>query len=241
MRTACRNANLLALLSDNEGDQALVSQMFSRMKAHEREGMRGFRLGEALNPFNLSSATQATPSVRLDGLYLQGGVVKELQDLEFELLCGLLHLRPDFDVRPQVSRSAAFLKAIPYRQNVYSSWEPSRFKDSAVLVDDCGTETAGVIQAIFLHRYSQVSGDLKTEACVTVETYEAIDGDDPFRRYGHAGGFCCKPSPKSLHLFTLDSVLCHVGVTEFEGEPNFIHMLPLNRVGHNCLLSIICR
>ena len=221
-------------------DRDLVSEMVSRMQTHERERLRGFRLAEALDPF--TPPNMDSPEVPLDSLY-QGGVAGDLPNLEFDLLSSVLYAKPDFDRRAPLSRRATFLKAISHRQSVYSSWESLRFRDSAVLVDDEGVEKAGLVQAIFLHRYPQTSGGLKTDAYLTVKTYEKVEGDDPYRRYGRAGGFCCKPDAKSLRIVTLDSILCHVALTRFEsegpGDDSYIHVLPINRVSSSSLRTLV--
>jgi hypothetical protein len=196
-----------------------AGNLVGRMTMHDKERLRGFRLAEM---FSLDS-----PLGESNGKQRCG----ELDNLCHQLLSTILQASPSERNVP-VSRRVVFLEAITHRNSVYAIWESLRYKDSSVLYEDHrGCRTAGVIQDIFKldHRYS--SGEIAVLPFVVLRKYKPMaEEEDPYRRYGMAGGFSCelKLTP-AVEIVALNSVLCHVAVTAFP-EYNYTHILPINRV-----------
>lgn len=219
LRTAVRHANILALLDDSQDIRALVQRVLARMKGHQKEALRGFRLGEALDPFNEDDG----------GYRLLEGTHGELTLQEIELLTGFLQGDPS-ERNTVVLPDVTFLTAISHKNNIYAIWDSQRYRDSAILYQHQGEERAGVIQKIFLHQHRLSSGEETTSKYLLLAEYgEADIEQDHFRRYGHAGGFTCRGPPQIMRLIALENVICHVAVTDV-AEEGFIHILPINRV-----------
>ncbi|RXW16634.1 hypothetical protein EST38_g9220 [Candolleomyces aberdarensis] len=220
LRTAVRHANLLALLDDSQDMRALVRRMLSRMEGHQREALRGFRLTQALDPFNKDDDSSSQ--------HVLEGADGELTSQETELLADLLRRSPQ-ERNTIVLPNVTFLTAISYKSNVYAIWDSQRYRDSAILYQHEGEEQAGVIQKIFVHQHRSSSGEEKMSRYLLLAEYQHTDRDlDRFRRYGHAGGFTCRGSPQTVRLIPLESVICHVAVTDF-AEEGLLHVLPINR------------
>ncbi|RXW15593.1 hypothetical protein EST38_g10261 [Candolleomyces aberdarensis] len=220
LRTAIRHANLLALLNDLQDMRALVQRMLSCMEGHQREALRGFRLTQALDPFNKDDDSSSQ--------HVLEGTDGELTSQEMELLADLLRKSLQ-EQNTIVLANVTFLAAISYKSNVYAIWDSQRYRDSAILYQHEGEEQAGVIQKIFLHQHRLSSGEEKMSRYLLLAEYQHTDRDqDRFRRYGHAGGFTCRGSPQTVQLIPLESVICHVAVTDF-AEEGLLHVLPINR------------
>ena len=228
LRTAMRNANLMSLLQDSVGDQELVEAMRLRLQTHDKERLRGFRLTETLDPFKV------VDEQRFHG---EGGKSEALPHDEYSMLCELLRLQRDAETPHEaIERRATFLPAISHRQEVYAIWDSPRYKDSRILFKWDGLERAGIIQRIFVQERTP-PGRQEIRAYISVRVYERIDEEDPFDRYGGAGGFCCKLTPTSMRVIPLEAVVSHVAWTEF-GDGG-IHVLPLNRVSTRLLSACL--
>lgn len=223
LKTAVRNANLLALLSESSDDQELVEETLKRLHTHEQERLRGFRLAEALNPFkafngdgeeNATAAGHATVDI--------------IPPAEYAMLKTILRSKLQ-DPAIDTPARATFVEAISIHQNVYGVWHSSKYRDSRVVFRREGNTLAGIIQKIFIHHHPLPLRQRLTGHYVLVSVFEAIDGEDRFRRYGDAGGFCCKPQSTSKVLIPLQSIISHAAFTEIPDE-DLIHVLPLNRV-----------
>ncbi|KAJ2932109.1 hypothetical protein H1R20_g4996, partial [Candolleomyces eurysporus] len=190
------------------------------MKGHQREALRGFRLAQALDPFNEDDDPL--------GHRLLEGTDGELSLQEMELLAELLQRNPS-QRNAIILPNVTFLTAISHKTNIYAIWNSQRYRDSAILYQHQGEERAGVIQRIFLHRHRPSFGEEKTSKYLLIAEYQLGDvAQDHFRRYGHAGGFICRGPPQMMRLITLDDVMCHVAVTDF-AEEGLTHILPINR------------
>ncbi|KAJ2915181.1 hypothetical protein MD484_g5232, partial [Candolleomyces efflorescens] len=221
MRTAARNANILALLGDSPQAQGLVQRMVDRMKRHEKENLRGFRLAEALDPFNPAKAATEDACV-------SDGVMGELLPQELDLLTEILQAVVDERNTP-VDPNVTFLSSISYQHDVYGTWNSPRYRDSAILYSHDGDERAGIIQKIFLHRHKTSRGEDTTSRYVLTAEYRTVArNEDRFRKYGSAGGFSCIPAPQIVRLIRLESVICHIAVTDIT-EQTIVHILPINR------------
>ncbi|RXW15897.1 hypothetical protein EST38_g9952 [Candolleomyces aberdarensis] len=218
LRSAVRNANILALLTDSQSVRELVEKLLDRMRVHEKERLRGFRLAEALDPFNQEGENDNFESPEPDG---------QLAPLEFNMLCEVLQSSPEERNTP-VSPRVTFVNAISYRNNVYAIWNSRRYRDSAVLYKADGEERAGVIQTIFLHHHRFSSGQTKRTRYLSVEEYKRTQNHDRYQVYGHAGGFLCDLGARRFRLIQLDSVIAHVAVTEIPEEA-MVHILPISR------------
>lgn len=219
-----RSANLLALLDESQEEKDLVKSMVHRLRLQEKEGLRGFRLAEKMDPVH--------PGDRLtmDVASTKGGTLKTIPAFALPSLRGLLQSRfqdPDLLVSPQ----AIFLESISHRNSIYATGNSRRYRDSSVLFKSGEAEEAGVIDSIFVHEYRDpLSDNVHADSYILVDMYDRMDDDDRFRKYGYAGGFCCQPVTSSKHLIRLEDLLCHVALTKFE-EEGLVHVLPVNRVG----------
>ncbi|KAJ3544294.1 hypothetical protein NMY22_g2823 [Coprinellus aureogranulatus] len=222
LRTAVRNANLLSLLSESPEDQQRVTEMLSRLHSHEKERLRGFRLAEALCPFN---PTNGNP-----GDDLAADEQQELEDniSPMELNWLRQYLQSQEEQVGEVSSACRFLDAVSHGLNIYAPWNSPRYRDSRVLFRYNGEEKAGIIQKIFMHRYRPPTGQPEISIYLIVKAFDKIDGEDRFLRYGYAGGFLSKPGPTNLSLIPAKSILCHVALTDIT-EEEVIHVLPINR------------
>ncbi|KAJ2913364.1 hypothetical protein MD484_g7039, partial [Candolleomyces efflorescens] len=221
LRTAARNANVLALLADSVEAQGLVQRMIDRMKGHEKERLRGFRLAEALDPFNPTRAPAGEASI-------SDGVKGKLVDRELELLTEILQAAPD-ERNTIVDPDVTFLSSISYHHDVYGVWNSQRYRDSAILYRYNGDECAGIIQKIFLHRHKTSRNEDTTSRYLLIAEYLPIAKDeDLFRKYGYAGGFSCLAGRQLVRLVRLESVICHIAATEI-AEQSIVHVLPINR------------
>jgi hypothetical protein len=191
------------------------------MRVHEKERLRGFRLAQALDPFNQNSEED-------DVNHELQGTTGQLAPLEFNMLCDILQSSPE-ERNMLVSPRATFMNTISFHINVYAIWNSRRYRDSAILYKYGGEERAGVIQTIFLHQHRFSSGQTKRTRYLSVEEYRRTQNPDRYHRYGHAGGFLCNLGEKTPRLVQLESVIGHVAVTEIPEEA-IVHILPISRV-----------
>jgi hypothetical protein len=221
LRSAVRNANILALLADSPIAQELVEKLLHRMRVHEEERLRGFRLAEALDPFN-QNLDEDDANLELRGTRGQ------LAPLELNMLCEDLQSSPE-ERNTLVSPKATFMNTISFDNNVYAIWNSRRYRDSTILYKYDDEERAGVIQTIFLHHHRFSSGQTKCTRYLSVEEYRRTQNLDRYQKYGYAGGFLCDLGGKTSRLVRLESVIGHVAVTEIP-EEGFVHILPISRV-----------
>jgi hypothetical protein len=198
------------------------------MRVHEQERLRGFRLGEALDPFLPQEGLGEVDETELSYLHT-------LSAEEYQLFCGLFHQRTADDA--PILNEVELVDSISHGCSSYATESSIRFRDSGILFQPLfGGEEAGVIRRIFLHRHRTSSGELlKGKYLVMQQFKKKPASDDPYQRYGHAGGFGCELSLGGHVVLGIESIICHVGITSFH-EDDYMHVLPINRVSKFLLL-----
>ena len=220
LRGSIRNANLLAVLADDEEIRGSVLELMETLEAIQNEDIRGFRLATMLDP-----TMPELPS----NSRLKRGVQGVLDDQQFEMF---LNLRlPD-----RLLNEVLFFEEISYNGVCYGS-HPSHFRNSTIMFRRAqqgaqGTQ-AGIIEAIFKHSLGTAVESQGAEGYfLTVRCYASInrpDFEDPYRSFGFAAGFLCKKTPVKTQVINLSQVVSHFVLTPLD-EIDAIHILPVDRV-----------
>jgi len=143
MKTSAYNANLHAILADNDTVCKAVHEMMTTRQSIKDEDARGFHLAALLDP-SLPESVVAS-----------GADSFELSDLEYQLLCGAIN-HTSTATHLLLTRRAAPVKQISIQGVAYSAVN-SVPQDSNIifqLLNDSSTnQRAGVIGSIFQYEY----------------------------------------------------------------------------------------
>jgi hypothetical protein len=225
MKVASRNANLRAVLADDDDVRETVHEMINVMETVEKEDARGFRLASLLNPDQpvYADEPRAKPF--------------QLGNLEYQLLRRLVEHTADDRLR-LFSRQARAFDEISIRGVRYSTSQGRKFRDSNIIFQlpgipsNMNTQRAGSIDSIFGYTWHSTNGQ-SNEYYLSVREHPPFDDStiDPYRRYPFAGGFLCKASTKEVHIIHTSHVVSHFASTSLEqfGD-DCLHALPLDRV-----------
>lgn len=209
-----RNANLRALLNDDNEIRQNVEGMIATMDNIVSEDLRGYRLASVLDPRLPTFSPRSRP------------FMGALPGPHYQLFCQMLgHTVPN---------GVTFLKEISIKDVCYGivdSADATSKNSSVIFCHDNGTQSAGIIQQIFQH-----TGET---FLVIQELDRVMDPDaDPFAKYGLFGGFLCLQERGALHILRMSQIESHFALTELGGMfENLIHVLPLDRVS---LYNISC-
>jgi len=227
MKTSSRNANLRALLADDETVRQTVHEMMAVMKSVEDEDMRGFRLASLLEPDQPVVGDEShSKSIQLG-------------EQEYELLHELVK-RTSGNEPLILPRHALSLGKISIRGVSYATLHGRNFRDSNIMFRPhephltINGQRAGAIDSIFQYQYS-ADGEQEKDYYILIRAHFPLTlptgTADPYRKYGFAGGFLCKTGISELYVINASNVISHCGVTGMEviGE-DCIHVLPLDRV-----------
>lgn len=229
MALSSRNANLRAILADDDDVRESVMRMIQTIESIGQEDSRGSRLASLLDP----TSTQYTMDVNARPIELEGEL--------FLLLCKLIrNLDPDDQLYfpPQ----AVFIQEISVHGVSFGIADGSMFRNSRIMFNhpynspttDPRDQKAGLIESIFQYKYRSTQGD-REGFYVTVREYNPVvtvhGRRDVFRAFGFAGGFLCQPVAGKLHVISLSNIVSHFALTEMSGEyENYIHVMPVDRV-----------
>lgn len=213
LRGAVRNANLFALLSDDDNLRNMVTDLVETMDVIEKEDVRGFRLAAMVNPMvpGFTANAKLTPG-SLDGPHFQ-----------------LLSTLRQADGYTHFLNKVLFLEEISHNGVCYGTYPSSHYKNSAIIFRQPNSDIkAGVIQNIFEHSCSVEEKDY----FLTLHIYTPINRanfSDPYRPFGFAAGYLCDSQPIGTVVIKLCQVVSHFVLTPIE-EIDAIHILPVDRV-----------
>jgi len=235
MKISSRNANLRAVLADDDTVRQTVHEMMTVMKSVEDEDTRGFRLASLLEPDQPVVGDEShTKSIQLG-------------EQEYQLLHELIK-RTSGNKLLILPRHARSLEKISIRGVSYATSHGRNFRDSNIIFEPHKPhltphgQRAGAIDSIFQYQYS-ADGEQKKDYYISIRAHFPLTSPtgttDPYRKYGFAGGFLCKPGTPELHVINASHIISHCSAARIKviGE-DFIHVLPLDRVRkriHACL------
>jgi len=224
LRGAVRNANLSAILSDDDDLQNVVADLVETMDVIEKEDIRGFRLASIVDPM--------TPGFTANAKSIPGS----LDDAHFQLLSSL----PQADGHAYSLNKALFLEEISHNGVCYGTYNSSHYLNSAILFRQSDSVIqAGVIQNIFEYSFSTSSlgGRVELEKkdyFLTLHVYAPINRAnfcDPYLPFGFAAGYLCDSQHIGAVVIKLNQVVSHFVLTPIE-EIDAIHILPVDRVSN---------
>jgi hypothetical protein len=225
MKTSARNANLHAILADDEGVCQTVTEMVTTLHPIEKEDIRGFSRANLLDPTMPANIVEAN------------GKPIHLDFQVHQLLCKLLdHSSPG--LHHPLTIHALSVDEISIHGVSYGTWESPKFRNSAIMFQPFdalpnGMQKAGIIQTIFQYTHSSVSGMQMKGFYLSVLEHLPVDShSDPFRKFGFAGGFLCAGQASRLHVIEQSEVISHFALTKIMGheDEQLIHVLPVDRV-----------
>lgn len=211
LMTTARNANLWAMLSDNQDVRSTVADMIGTMESIAKEDVRGFRLASMLDPtlpeFTLN--TRAKPLI--------------LNNNHLRLFCNLLH----FLGRTGAVEEVLSVDAISYRGVTYGTFASRDSRNSTVIFYSQDSHAkkvkkSGVIDIIFQHESSIY---LVVQEHPPMERRDLVD---PYRPFGVFAGYLCEAKPSTSHVIELSQVISHFALTEL--PDSLIHVMPVDRV-----------
>ena len=251
MTQLCRASNLRALVRQPE----LQSAMGELMEYYTRilsEDPRGTRVRDAISLVERPKE-KGIPSNPPVAKELSAGVLSALQSRLNHGRSQGQSLYYDERMRPW---------AQPGRLTLYRSgtqcdlvtiggvrFSPERLssRDSNVFYSDVtsGTNRAGRIADIFLHKRLTDEGELIEETFIGIRRLRQLSLEDAekdiFRQYGKDGGFLCYDDYEDvMDVVTPQEVLCHFARTVYsmgDGR-SCVHVLLLDRVGDQLILLI---
>jgi hypothetical protein len=221
LRGAVRNANLSAILSDDNHLRNVVADLVETMDVIEKEDIRGFRLAAMVDPM--------MPGFTASAKLIPGS----LDDPHFQLLSSL---RRAHGYAYSLNK-VLFLEEISHNGVCYGTYPSSHYLNSAVLFHQSDSDIqAGVVQNIFEYSFSTSSlgGQVASEKdyFLTLHVYAPVnraDFYDPYRPFGFAAGYLCDSQPIGTVVIKLSQVVSHFVLTPME-EIDAIHVLPVDRV-----------
>lgn len=231
LRGAIRNANLLAVLSDDAEIRDSVVELMETLEAIQAEDIRGFRLATLLDP--------TTPEFLSNSKHKRGvqGILNNDQSTAFLDL-----YQADFQALHHVNNEVLFFEEISYNGVCYGTHSSSHFRNSAILfyphltVRGADEMKAGIIEAIFEHHSGTTAGGhgghISEKHFLFVRQHNPINHlefVDPYQRFGFAAGFLCEENPTCTRVISLSQVVSHFVLTPME-EIEAIHVLPIDRV-----------
>lgn len=242
MRASARNANLRALLADDDETRKSVAEMIMTMQAIEDEDIRGIRKAKKLDPTLLDLDLIQSRADRIT-----------LDPSQFQLIkAHLMEIHPDRILH--LGSDALSLKEVSKDGVCYGICESSTHRNSAIIFASSTTDNhfpnyegtvqkPGIVEKII--HYSIPDG-VPTDGIylyiqelfpTDVQGYIPDDSDtlelDPYRQHGFAAGYLCDANHRIPRVISLSQVISHFALTTFEGinkYENFIHILPLNKV-----------
>lgn len=236
MKTASHNANLRAILADDDALRETVHEMVSMMRSIGNEDAHGFQLAALLDP-SLPESVVAS-----------GAKPFKLADPEYQLLCNLIN-RTSPGIQLVLSRQAISVERISIHGLPYST-EREAPRDSNIIFQSpedstatTGNQKVGVIESIFQYEYRSAGGQPNKGHYLSVrERLPVGQGQvDPYLEFGFAAGFLCEANTTQLHVIKLSQVLSHCSVMKMAGMGNeqLVHVMPLDRVCRfACALSL---
>lgn len=231
MLASARNANLRALLAQDEEVRQTVLEMVTTMESIDHEERRGFRLANQLNPNLPDFMTNANPTSL------------QLETDTYNLVCELVS-RKHPNQTLSLPKRAQFVDQVALRGVRYgTSRSPQQYRNSRVIYQDIGAvaQQAGSIQDIFEYSYL-CTGDPeeKKSLFISVRHHMAHDRDlDPYPKFGFAGGFLCKATPDQLRILELPQIVSHFGLTKMRGKyEGYVHAMPMDFVSEAFCLPI---
>lgn len=229
MALSSRNANLRAILADDDDVRESVIKMIQTIESIGQEDSRGSRLASLLDP----TSPQYTMDVNARPIELEGEL--------FLLLCELIR-NLDSDDQLCFPPQGLFVRETSLHGVCFGTADSSTFRNSRIMFNhpynspttDPRDQKAGLIESIFQYKYQSSQGE-KEGFYVAVRQYNPVvtvhGRRDVFRAFGFAGGFLCQPLPEKLHVISLSSVVSHFAFTEMSGQyENYIHVMPVDRV-----------
>ena len=244
MRISARNANLRAILADDNEIRKSVTEMVMAMEAIEDEDIRGFRKAKQLDPTLLDPAQDSIPS-HANQITLESSQLQLIK-------AHLTQIYPGRNFR--LGSDALSLKEVSKDGVCYGICESSTHRNSAIIfVSESATRSSspnnnldyegvvqkpGIIEKII--HYSTLDGlvpidgiYLYIQELMPINIASNPPQLDPYRKYGFAAGYLCDSNERITRVIGLSQVVSHFALTTFEGinrYENFIHVLPLDRV-----------
>jgi hypothetical protein len=246
MRTSARNANLRAILADDDKIRKSVTNMITTMQAIENEDICGFCKAKQLDAtiLDVDLILSRADRITLDPSQLQ--LIK----------AHLMELYPDQILR--LGTDASSLKEVSKDGICYGTCGSSTHRNSAIIFssaakpsnasnnnlpnDECTIQKPGIVEKIIHYSTSsshvQIDGFyLYIQELLPIDVQGHVAGDtlelDPYREHGFAAGYLCHSNQRIPRVISLSQVISHFALTTFESIHNyrdFIHVLPLDRV-----------
>ena len=226
---AARNANLRALLSEDDTTHQTMMEMVTVMEFIEKEDVRGFRLATLLDPSQSWNIVES--SAKPFHLDVQ----------QYGLLCNLIGHTQPAHARP-LSSQVLSVDKISIHGVCYGTSVSPKFRNSSIVFRtsdpqpaNIRTQKAGSIQAIFQHTHQSPDMVQIKALYLVVREYLPLNTSngrvDPYRKFGFAGGFLCKRQGTILHVIEQSQVILHVALTKMRYyDEDLIHVLPIDRV-----------
>lgn len=222
---SARSANLRAILADDEDVRKTVFEMVTTMESIDKEEVRGFRLASQLDPGAPQFMSDSNPKLI------------ELEIQPYQKLRELIS-RSTHDKPLSLPKEALSVDEISLRGVCYTTSRSSKFRSSRIIFQLPGAPTpkahsyrAGAIRDIF--RYSYHCGEEERHAFY-LSVWEYLRHDhtqDPYIKFGFAGGFLCEAQPAQFHILELSQVVSHFGLTKMKGKyASAVHVMPVDRV-----------
>ena len=223
MKTSSYNANLHAILADDDALRKTVHEMASMIQSMGNEDARGFHLATLLDP--------SLP----ESIVASGAKPFELADPEYQLLRALIN-RTSTASHLILPRQAISVRRISTHGLPYSAAGEAP-RDSNIIFQDLpamtGNQKVGVIESIFGYEYRSAGDQLNKEYYLSVRERLRVQGQvDPYPEFGFAAGFLCEADTTRLHVIALPQVLSHCSLQQIAdiGNRQLVHVMPLDRV-----------
>lgn len=252
MRTSARNANLRAILADDDEIRKSVTDMIMTMQAIEDEDIHGFRKAKQLDPtlLDLDLIQSRADRIALDQSQLQLMKAHLMQIHPGQIL----HLGSDALSLKEVSKDGVCYgtcKSSTYRNSsiIFTSAVRPGLRstnDNLPNYEDTSIQKAGIVEKIIhystgtsdrhmhvpidgIYLYIQELLPIDVRGHIASNTFDL----DPYRQHGFAAGYLCDSKQRTPRVISLSQVISHFALTTFEGidkYEDFIHVLPLDRV-----------
>ena len=198
------------------------------MGSLEQQDLRGFRRANLLDP--------TLPDVETNPLQIKSTTIT-LEDTHYQLICALII--PSNSQLLTLPRKAISLPEISMGGVCYSPVNSAKPYDSNILFrcPKSGNTRTGSISLILQYTYNggQDNVTITSHFLIINERTQAAENvreQDPFRRFGFAGGFLCSSTFSTVHAIPLSNLISHCSITAMMDEfSGLIHVLPLDRVG----------
>lgn len=256
MRTSARNANLRAILADDDDVRKSVTEMVMTMQGIEGEDIRGFRKAKQLDPTLLDSDSILS---RADQITLNPSQLQLIKAYLMQLYPGqILHLGSDALSLKEVSkdgvcygtcdspthRNSAIIFASTAGSGINNNLSKSNYEGTVEkpgivekIIHYSTTDGCVTIDGIYLYIQELMPVPIPVEVHVQENIAAKTSKLDPYQAYGFAAGYLCDSNQRTPRVISLSQIISHVALTTFEGindYEDFIHVLPLDRVC-NCI------